>query len=106
MALSVQRAELWVVKLSLLPCMAVSDHPWLSSDATIWFLSRQTVCAVGQFSGIPAPLDVGHATIQESTLTNKLQNFLKKTHFFLVVQPLKNLPIKSNLFKNQNFSPR
>ena len=52
---------------------AVSDHPWLLSDTTIWSLSRQTVCAIGQFSGIPTPL-VGHATIQNSTnnLTNKL----------------------------------
>ena len=31
---------------------AISGQPWPSSSSAIWFLSRQMVCAIRQFSGI------------------------------------------------------
>lgn len=106
--LSVQHAEPGVVKLSLSPWLAVSDHPWLLSDTTIWSLSRQTACAIGQFSGIPTPLVVGHATIQNSTnnLTNKLQHFQKNNNNFFGCATTEKSTNKIHPFQKPTFFPK
>ena len=54
---------------------AATDHPWLSSDTTIWSLG------IGQFSRIRMPLRFGVATTVKYVLTNKTSIFRNQRFF-------------------------